>query len=243
MARASKAYFEDWIRARCSGKAVLDYGCGDGYYSLCAAGKGAFVTGIDISEVSVENCKREAARKQLNARTSFHVMDCEALGFEDSSFDLIMESGVLHHLDLQKSICEMARVLKPDGQVICYEAVGHNPIIQLYRRMTPELRTEYETDHILRMRDLDTMKHYFGRIDIRFFHLTALAGVPFRRWRQFSSVLSCLEAIDRMLLKLPWVGRFAWIMVFSLSQPHKCAEKASRNIRAPVSECSSLNSS
>src|SRR5439155_25985514 len=94
---------------------------------------------------------------------------------------VVCEAGVLHHLALEPAVAEMARVVKREGQVICYEAVGHNPLFQLYRRLTPALRTRYETEHILRMKDLRMMRRYFDRIEIRFFHLAVLLAVPWRK--------------------------------------------------------------
>src|SRR5574341_1361724 len=129
---------------RCAGRMVLDYGCGDGDASLFLARHGARVIGIDLSEVSLRNGRALAARAGFGDTVSFQAMDCEALGFRDDAFDLILVSGVLHHLDLRRAYAELARVLKPDGAVICSEALGHNPVIQLYRRLTPGLRTAWE---------------------------------------------------------------------------------------------------
>ena len=101
-------------------------------------------------------------------------MDAERLAFQDRSFDVIVVNGVLHHLELREAYVELARVLKKNGRIMCIEALAHNPLINLYRRKTPHLRTEWEVDHILRMRDIEIARKYFGKVRVRFFHLASL---------------------------------------------------------------------
>ena len=220
--RKSVEHARSWLRQRCSGRTVLDYGCGNGEEALFVARCGARqVIGIDLSSVAIENCKRRAVDEGLTATTDFRVSDGEALEFESDSFDLAMEYGVLHHVDLDQAMRELARVLKPDGKMICTEALGHNPLIHLYRRLTPHLRTQWEVRHILRKRDFATMAKYFREIDIRFFHLATLGAVPFRRVPGFGVLLGALEAADGVLLRVPWLRWQAWQAVFVLSAPNK----------------------
>ena len=221
VAETSKKYFKDWLKERCKDKRVLDYGCGDGSYSFFLAQHGADVVGVDISDVSVSNCQQLALSYGLQDRATFKVMDAEALEFEENSFDLICEAGVLHHVDLQKAFSEIARVLKPGGEAICYEALGHNPLFHLYRRLTPHLRTEFETEHILRLNSFDLAKEYFDTVEVRFFHLAVLAAVPFRNLPGFQNLLRILEAIDSWLLNLPVMQKQSWMMIFIMSNLYK----------------------
>ena len=108
------------------------------------AAAGAHATGIDISPVAIEMGVREAASRGLRDRTHFAVMNAEALDFPDASFDRVCGSGILHHLDLKKAYGEIARVLRPNGYGIFLEPLGHNPLINWYRRRTPQMRTEDE---------------------------------------------------------------------------------------------------
>jgi SAM-dependent methyltransferase len=125
------------------GADVLDYGCGAAWTSLDGLdlpGKCRSLTGIDISDVAVAKATERAARYgAVNAR--FLEMDAQATTFAGQSFDLIFGFGILHHLDLEKCWCEIARILRPRGVAIFTAPMGHNPIINLYRRRTPELRT------------------------------------------------------------------------------------------------------
>lgn len=218
---ASRAYVDEWIQARCRDKRILDYGCGNGDDSIFAAKHGAEVVGIDISEVSIEHCKRKAIEAGVSDRTHFVVMDAESLRFEDDSFDLIVEYGVLHHLEFSSAMSEISRVLKPTGEVICTEALGHNPFINAYRNRTPNLRTSWEVDHILRRQDILKANLWFKGVDARFFHLATLAAVPFRRTKIFRPLLNRLSAMDSVLLRLPFLKWHAWQVVLHLSNPRK----------------------
>jgi len=221
IARQSKQFAESYLRQHSPGAHALDFASGDGYYALLMAEAGADVTGIDISETSVQNAEREASRRNLHAR--FEVMDCEQMTFPSHTFDLININGVLHHLDLRRAYPELARVLKPGGTVLCVEAIAHNPIFQAYRKLTPHLRTAFETEHILHRKDVLAARQYFYKVEWRFFHLVSVAAIPFRNTRLFGPVLSALEGIDSALLRVPPVGWWAWQICFILSQPKQTA--------------------
>ncbi len=218
--RKSRMKVLDWFKDNCQNKKVLDLCCGNGEDSIFLAKNGAKeVIGLDISDVSVENCQLLAKRNNVADITSFVDGDAEKTEFPDNSFDVITEYGALHHIDLTKVLPEMARILKPDGKFICTEALAHNLIIHAYRRLTPRLRTEWEVDHILRRRQFRTMTDYFGDLDMDFFHLFTLAAVPLRKTAVFEPVLGFLERIDEAVLKIPGIRWQAWQTVFVLSQP------------------------
>jgi ubiquinone/menaquinone biosynthesis C-methylase UbiE len=218
--RASRAFILDWYRANCRGKVVLDYCCGNGEDSIELARAGAAkVVGIDISEVSVENCRQLAEREGVADRCEFVVADAEATGFPDHMFDVINEYGSLHHLDLTKAMPELARILRPDGKIICDETLGHNPLIAAYRRATPDLRTPWEVDHILKREHFRLMGSYFRGVDLHFFHLATLFAVPFRKSPVFGPMLRFLETVDSLILKVPGLRWQAWQAVAILSGP------------------------
>lgn len=217
----SSDYLYNWIKDRCKGKKVLDYCCGTGCVSMFLAQHGAEVVGIDISDLSIDQCKAEAKKLGVEGKTSFHVMDAENTNFDDDTFDYIVCSGVLHHLDLEKAFSELSRLLKPDGEVFCGEPLKHNPVFQLYRRLTPHIRTKWETDHILRMRDVLRAKSYFESVEYKFFNLAVMAAVPLRNTKYFEPSLKVLNAVDDVILKIPYFNRLAWMVYFFLSKPKK----------------------
>lgn len=221
--RKSRLLVDEWLTKNCRGKEVLDFCCGNGEDTFFLAKNGARrVVGIDISDVSIDNCIRRSIEENVSDKVSFLVMDAENIRFGDNKFDIITEYGALHHIDLEKAFSETARVLRPDGKLICVEALGHNPIIRQYRRRTMHLRTQWEVEHIIMKRDIEKAKDYFHKIEfVKFYHLATIAAVPFRNSLGFEIILSTLEAIDRVLLKLPVVKWQAWQVVFVLSQPIK----------------------
>ena len=114
---ASETYQYQWLRKRCKpGVKVLDFGCGNGENGIYAAQQGADVTGIDISPEGVENANLNAKHMGVASNCQFVVMDGENMLFEDNSFDLAVEYGVLHHVDLDKAMAELNRVLRPYGK-------------------------------------------------------------------------------------------------------------------------------
>jgi len=219
--RKSRKLVLDWYANNCKSKRVLDYCCGNGDDSFIIAQSGADeVIGIDISTASILNCRKRAKEKGFGEIVSFYEMDAETLKFPDNSFDVITEYGALHHLDLRKAYPELARVLHPGGKCICTEALGHNPVIQYYRKRTPHLRTKWEVEHLLHKREIEMAKKYFKKVQIlEFFHLAVLIAVPFRNTLLFNPLLKMLEGLDYILLKLPVLKWQAWQIIFILSEP------------------------
>ena len=218
--RKNQQFIKNFFIQNCSGKKVLDYCCGDGDTAVLMAEQGATVSGIDISYVSIQNAKERALKKGLKS-VHFMVMDAERLRFKDKYFDVITCLGVLHHLDIKKAYPELARVLKLDGKIICNEPLMYNPVFQLYRRLTPHLRTKWETEHILSRQDIRLAEKYFGKVETQFFHLATLFAVPFRYLPGFYFLLGILEKIDSLILRLPLVKWLSWQIVFILSEPKK----------------------
>ena len=219
---SSEEYKHTWLKEKCGpGAKVLDFGCGNGENGIVAAQCGADVTGIDISPEGVENANLNTKQCGVSDNCKFFVMDGENMTFQDNTFDLCIEYGVLHHVDLHRAMSELRRVLKPGGEMICVEALRHNPLIHLYRKITPHLRTQWEVEHILSVKDLDTVRQYFREVDVRFFHLAVLAAVPFRKTAIFRTLRDFLNRIDRTLLRGEFLGKYGWIMIFTISKPLK----------------------
>jgi len=218
----SEKFQYKWLKEKCTpGVKVLDFGCGNGENGIYASQCGAEVTGIDISPEGVENANLNAKQTGVDGHCRFEVMDGENMTFPDSTFDLAVEYGVLHHVDIDKAMAELNRVIKPDGEMICVEALRHNLLIHWYRKKTPHLRTEWEFEHILGVESLAIAREYFHDIDVNFFHLAVLAAVPFRKTRFFKPIRAFLDKIDSILLRKEAIGKYGWIMIFTMSKPKK----------------------
>jgi len=77
---------------------ILELGCGTGTLSLLLhqAFPTALLRLVDVSGESLDVCR---SRIELNGSTFFDQMDFRDLAFEESSFDLIVSSISIHHLD------------------------------------------------------------------------------------------------------------------------------------------------
>ena len=102
-------------------KDVLEIGCGNGHggYLLNQLQPKSYI-GLDVMEEQIEIARRKYPQYQ------YIVQDATDLSqFADASKDVIIIFGVLHHIsDWRKVIDEIARVLKPDGQLFLEEPRG-----------------------------------------------------------------------------------------------------------------------
>jgi ubiquinone/menaquinone biosynthesis C-methylase UbiE len=214
-------YRNQWLAKKVPGKVFLDYACGDGAETLKAARMGAEIAiGLDVSDVSVGNGAEAAAQEDLSDRCIFLEGDCEATGLPDNSIDVILCSYMLHHLDLNHAHPELHRILKPGGCILACEALNYNPLITLYRRLTPDMRTEWEKRHILSLKDVRAAKRFFSVGEIRYWHLTSvLAGFLQGMPRALNAVLPVLNGVDRTLLSVPGLQLMAWQFSFELFKP------------------------
>ena len=153
------------ISPYCKDAEVLEYGCGTGWESDEWLKRGALLTGIDISPEGIAQAKERIAYSGYDA--PYYVMDAENTRFSDGSFDMVIGNAIIHHLDLSRCYRELVRILKSDGHAIFVEPLGHNPLINLYRYLTPQMRTEHE--HPLKIRDLRLLRQYFRSVEVHYF--------------------------------------------------------------------------
>jgi SAM-dependent methyltransferase len=206
------------VRQYGGGANLLEYGCADGMISIVydrLADNAAYFHGIDISDKAIERARQNCASQGLT-NCNFTVMDAENLTFSNNEFDVVFGRGILHHLDLNKCFTEISRVLRPGGKAIFTEPLGHNPAINLFRKMTPQYRTEDE--HPLVMNDLKIARGAFREIECKFFGLTTLAAVPFNATAVGSAMMKFCERADSFLLRVPLIQRHAWSVLITLTK-------------------------
>ena len=97
---------------------ILVAGCGTwqaAKYALCRPE--ARVVGIDVSPTSLDHTRRLVEKYRLtNLET--HQLSVEAVATLGREFDLIVCTGVLHHLaDPDAGLCALRSALKPDGAI------------------------------------------------------------------------------------------------------------------------------
>lgn len=109
---------------------ALEIGCGTGLFT----GKvqhlsGAKITAIDISQ----DLLIQAEEKYKGV--AFKIDDAMNLSFPDNSFSVVFGSSVLHHLDMEKAMKELYRVLKPGGRIVFAEPNMLNPQIFIQKNV------------------------------------------------------------------------------------------------------------
>lgn len=102
---------------------VLDVACGTGDFTIEIAEKlvaGSMIIGVDISEGMMAIGRDKIAKAGVAA--VMEMADCEALPYEGNSYDRISVGfGVRNFENLDISLNEMHRVLKPEGKAVILE--------------------------------------------------------------------------------------------------------------------------
>lgn len=106
------------------GLALLDAGCGAGSFVEAARRQGADARGIEYQKDKVAEWQK---RNPGSDRVQFG--DLAGLQFGDATFDAVLNNEVLEHVpDDDLALREMARVLKPGGQLFLFTPNRYYPI-------------------------------------------------------------------------------------------------------------------
>src|SRR4029077_19215307 len=133
--------------------------------------------GVDVSPDLIRIGEREIAEAGLRDRIQLQVSPATRLPFEDGSFDVVLTSHVLKHLDdeaLLASFREVARILRPGGRFLLweFEKSGRSALLFWSARLTGlpppfQLRTLAEFSRALLLAGF----HRAVRVDPGFFLL------------------------------------------------------------------------
>jgi ubiquinone/menaquinone biosynthesis C-methylase UbiE len=208
------------------GKTLLDLGCGLGEGAVYFAKQGAKVTAADLSSEMLEVVLRLATLHNVKLQT--HKCTADSTLFPDNSFDVVYSGNLLHHVDVASTLKEVRRILKPGGVAVFCDPLVHNPLIQVYRRIAQDVRTEDE--HPLSMSQLNLFRNEFRLVKyecfwfftlwifLRFLLIERVNPNKERYWKKIITEHSRLEPIytplekwDKSFLKLmPFFKRYCW---------------------------------
>jgi demethylmenaquinone methyltransferase/2-methoxy-6-polyprenyl-1,4-benzoquinol methylase/phosphoethanolamine N-methyltransferase len=159
---------------------VLDLGCGIGNILIALAERVDFShppVGVDVSPDLIRIGEREIAQAGLQGRIKLQFSPATRLPFGDESFDVVLTSHVLKHLDdeaLLASFREVARVLPPGGRFLLweFEKSARSALLFWSARLTGlpppfQLRANAEFDRALRSTGFQRVV----RVDTGFFIL------------------------------------------------------------------------
>lgn len=123
-----------------SGRDILDYGwAGDGDRAVALLGRGArSVSGFDLwwTEDDLERVEGLTRSSGAGDRIEFRLADPYATPFADDSFDIVIGASILHHLELDRALAEIRRVLRPGGRAVFVEPLARNPLMRIGRLLT-----------------------------------------------------------------------------------------------------------
>jgi SAM-dependent methyltransferase len=125
------------------------------------------------------------------------------------------------------TIREMHRVLKPGGKMCFWDPLRHNPVINIYRKMATEVRTEDETP--LHINIVNEVKQQFSStkfdtfwiatlwIFLQFYLIERVNPNQERYWKKIileqnrlRPLYQRLERLDKFLKRIPGMRRLAW---------------------------------
>lgn len=218
-----------------SGLKILELGAGAGEASVYFAKKNADVTATDISNGMLEVVKQLAVKHKVPVKC----VKCSSdmLPFESNIFDVVYAANLLHHVDIEKTIIEARRVLKPEGLFISWDPLAHNPVINMYRKIASKVRTPDE--HPIKMKQLKIFKEIFGNVsyhttwlftNIIFLKMFFLEKIDPNKERYWKRILTEYKIYERLYIKLErfdsfflkiflFMKRYCWnIVIFCRKQ-------------------------
>lgn len=223
------------------GKRLLDIGAGLGESSVYFALQGAHVTTVDISPGMVETALRLGRRYGVELEGIVSV--AEDLNVPAEHYDIVYIANTIHHVQDRALLFEqVSRALKPGGMFFSWDPLAYNPIINLYRRMATEVRTQDESP--LTTADLKLARKYFRAVGHREFWISTLLlfskyylldRVHPNQDRYWKRILRetperlwwwrPLRALDAVLTRTPLVRWLAWNMVMWGEKPSDMASE------------------
>jgi ubiquinone/menaquinone biosynthesis C-methylase UbiE len=208
-----------------SGKKILDLGCGAGESGVYFATKGAQCVLADYSPGMVQTALLLAEKYHVVVQGK--QIDAMGIDYPDESFDIVYSANLLHHVQPEKTLREVHRILKPGGKACFWDPLKHNPIINVYRRMATDVRSTDEAPLDISL--VNFIRSIFSEVEydtfwlatlwifLRFYFIERIHPNDERYWKKIITDeprlrkrYLRLEKIDNLVKKIPFMKRYAW---------------------------------
>lgn len=188
---------------------VLEVGCGTGLFTAFFAARGSRIVALDLSGQLLQK-----ARERCLPPSQVQLMETALEEFPaGDSFDAVIGSSVLHHLDIPPSLEKIFGLLRPGGMMAFAEPNMLNPQVfserkfrRWFRRVSPD-----ETAFVRWQLKNALCRSGFERVRI----------VPFD-WLHPATpakLVPLVQGIGRFMEKIPGIREFSGSLLISARRP------------------------
>ena len=184
---------------------VLEIGCGTGLFTKELARTDNTIVAIDISKALIIKAKERVS----SANVHFIVGNAYETKFKSGSFDFIVGSSSLHHLEVDSALKEFSRILKPGGKMIFTEPNMMNPQVALIKNVPFIKRRAGDSPDetaFFRWQIANQLRRY-GFVDV------CIKPFDFMHPQTPARLLNLMERLAKILEKVPFVREIAGSLI------------------------------
>jgi len=184
--RLEKKAISRYLPPNAKGKTLLEVGCGTGHWSRFFSEYGFEVTGVDVSERTIN-----IAKSKNISNASFQLADGHSLPFEDSSFDVTAAITTLEFVsDAEAVVQEMIRCTRQSGGQLLVGVLNAMARLNRNRKQRPE--SPYAKARLFSPRELKQLLVRYGEACV------VTAGfIP--RQKHFLPLSPLIDTVSRLL--------------------------------------------
>lgn len=190
---------------------ILEVGCGDGEFTkrlIRVVNHKCKIVAMDITPILIKRANELIKDK----RATFKIDDIESMAFPDKTFDIVCGISILHHVDIDKALREIYRVLKKGGEIFFTEPNYLNPHIFLGLHIKPSReKMEFSPNETAFKRwGLERIIKHIGFIDIE------VKNYDFLHPYTPKPLIDIVEKISQVAEKIPLVKEISGsLMVYA----------------------------